>query len=61
MTGTSLLLFKVDAVAHQSTGAAYGVKSFPTLKWFEDGKLTVCCMQLHAARLYDRRVLHDVI
>lgn len=36
----TIKLAKVDADAHKATGSAYGVKGFPTIKWFEDGELS---------------------
>ena len=36
--GSAAALAKVDADAHRDLGERYGVKGFPTIKWFVDGQ-----------------------
>ncbi|EKX38717.1 hypothetical protein GUITHDRAFT_144104 [Guillardia theta CCMP2712] len=37
---SQVVLARLDVTQYPSVQEEYGVKSFPTLKWFEDGKLT---------------------
>ena len=35
----SILVAKVDATEEKALGTQYGVKGYPTLKWFIDGEV----------------------
>ena len=37
----SILIAKVDVTVEKEAGTTYGVKSFPTLKWFVDGEVAM--------------------